>query len=599
MAESVKKDFNTELAKQEQPGWTGKKKDVNNQMAKDEQPGWTPGGPPGLNNAAQVATASVQNAPVQTAAAPAATPVNTAGLVQPNRLAQIAKANPNASPNRAFIDALYLTIRGTPATEEEFAIHSKESVKDAANLVLGAKNSPFSTGNSNAVSAQPATPATPTPTTPAATTQPTKTPEQVNMDNLIASGQPFTEEDAKNFVYSQGLPNWQKYVGGVGGQPNPNYIGMTEWQRLQKSYSLYQLQQTTEKTPYGAIVWKEGVNINDVPREPVSQTVNKEVDLLSSILGTAKKTADVTTKTSAKTNTAAATTGSLLGIDTGEASTDIYQEVFNTPEMNTAKQEVNDQKTKLDKFDQQLDELEGDIRKEVEGEASESYISAKVTIRGEDILKQRRAVQRDYETALGNYNSLKENASTILELRIRDNETRYNRIFSEIQFIAQRQDAAFNKEVAMTELALKVPAGRTITLPNGSVVKGMAEDDNINAVQFTDADRNTYIIGVDKNTGKEVYRRFIGQSPVPASEIDTTPISTKLKETQAQASLDFMDRVNRGEIGTAVDDKGKAFYYDIKAYETALKQEKDNPQWWNPTTWGTQTQKKNYIISYQ
>lgn len=74
-------------------------------------------------------------------------------LKQPNRIAAIAKANPNGSPNRAFIDGLYLALRGTPATDKEFAIHRKESNKDAANLILGAKDSPFSPSSTNYVGA--------------------------------------------------------------------------------------------------------------------------------------------------------------------------------------------------------------------------------------------------------------------------------------------------------------------------------------------------------------------------------------------------------------------------------------------------------------
>ncbi|NCS97403.1 MAG: hypothetical protein GW762_02315, partial [Candidatus Pacebacteria bacterium] len=50
---------------------------------------------------------------------------------------------------------------------------------------------------------------------------------QEGIANLVSSGKPFSETDAKNFAYSIGESNWQKYVGGIGGQTNPLYIGST------------------------------------------------------------------------------------------------------------------------------------------------------------------------------------------------------------------------------------------------------------------------------------------------------------------------------------------------------------------------------------
>ncbi len=422
------------------------------------------------------------------------------------------------------------------------------------------------------------------------------------IQSLLESGRVFNETDAQNYAFSINNDNWQQFVGGIGGERNKAYIGPGEWSRLQKTYTPYQIEQATTRTSFGAIQWREGVVIGDIPREDPGETMNKEVDLISNLIGDAKDSADIYTKDSAKGGDF---NSSLLGIDTGQSSEDIYTELYNTPEMLNAQKEVGEIKSELDEFDQQLEELRNDIRSEVEGEASDSYITAKATIRGQDILKQRRQKQRDYDTALGNYNNLKENASMLLQFRIHDSETRYNRMFAEIQFLAQRQDVGFDKDLAMTNVALRIPEGKSVTLPNGTVVNGLAEDDNLNVVQFTDADRNTYVIGIDKNTGQQVYKQLLGQSPSPAggsAYIDRTPYQTLLGETTAQQSLDWMEnwnqRMEAGEIGTGRTEDGKSFYFDKKAYETAREEELSGDRWWNPKTYGTQVKIEDYFISY-
>lgn len=577
----------------------------------------------------------------------------------------ISKANPDVAANREFINAVYQEAQGRYATDAEVADLQKRgltSVKDVSNVVLGAANSPFYGGaavkpqNMPAQETQPGQAPSPQQATfinnqgkkvvvdvadkarqqslesqgyslmgaddkPVGGTSPEQKPiseqnrftdqgiDQLTgkeagegIQQLVEGGQIFNETDAKNYAFSISDPNWHQYVGATGGQRNPLYIGSTQWKSLQNVYTPYQLEQSTQRTSYGAIMWRDGVNINDIPREPASDTINNEVDLLSGLIGDAKGLADLTLKDSEKTKEG---DYSKLGLPMGESSVDLYNSLYNTPEMMDAQTEVNDLKAELDEFDQQLDELRNDIRKEVEGEASESYITAKTTIRGEDILKQRRQKQREYETSLGNYNALKENAGTLLELTMHDNEMRYNRMFSELQFISQRQDSQFNKDMAMTEVALRIPEGRSITLPNGTEVNGLAENDNLNVVQFTDADRNNYVIGIDKATGQQVYKTFIGQSPSPAGAagyIDRTPWQTLLGETTAKQSLEWMtnwnERVESGEIGTETTEDGKAYYFDKKLYDEKRKEETDADRWWKPTTYGTQVKPEDYFISY-
>ena len=55
----------------------------------------------------------------------------------------IEAANPGVTANSAFIDALYLEKEGRKATQAEKDKFTVMTVKDAANIILGAKLSPF------------------------------------------------------------------------------------------------------------------------------------------------------------------------------------------------------------------------------------------------------------------------------------------------------------------------------------------------------------------------------------------------------------------------------------------------------------------------
>ncbi len=69
----------------------------------------------------------------------------------------IAKANPSSIANRAFIDALYKERYGRYATNAEYEKFKNSTVKDASNIILGQKDSPFVN--------VPSAPTTPTKTT--------------------------------------------------------------------------------------------------------------------------------------------------------------------------------------------------------------------------------------------------------------------------------------------------------------------------------------------------------------------------------------------------------------------------------------------------
>ena len=162
------------------------------------------------------------------------------------------------------------------------------------------------------------------------------------------------------------------------------------------TYTPYQLQQATIRTKDG-IYWKEGVNIGDLPRVDPNQRINDDAKKLADIVSGAKSEADKFTSDAAKSEREANLLSSpeliqdnlmaQLNSQYGGNAEQIYKELFNSPEMKEAQSEVNSLKSKLDEYDQQLEELKDDIRAEVEGEATDSYISALAAVRGDKILR--------------------------------------------------------------------------------------------------------------------------------------------------------------------------------------------------------------------
>ena len=400
---------------------------------------------------------------------------------------------------------------------------------------------------------------------------------QEGIANLVSSGKPFSETDAKNFAYSIGESNWQKYVGGIGGQTNPLYIGSTNWANLQKQYTPYQLQQATIRTKDG-IFWNENINIAEIPRTDPTQQINQDAATIANLVSDAKATADPYTKktdgaTGASSDTLPETPKDtmmeMLNSLYGDTAEDLYNELYNTEEITAAKADVIDYKTKLDEYEDQLEELKDDIRKEVEGEASASYISALATVRGGNILKLQKQAQRGYETALAILTNARTEANALLQVKMNDSNNRYNRMFSMLQLQIQQEGTAFNQQMALLTAAQNMPEGRSITMPDGSVVKGMKENDNLNVVQFTDASKKTYVIGVDKKTGQEVYRTFIGNAP--ASGGSTQTAVQALAEYNATQELSYQKEINElletGAVDISYDEKGNAFYYDKQAMD--------------------------------
>lgn len=410
-------------------------------------------------------------------------------------------------------------------------------------------------------------------------------PDSTGINALLASGRAFNETDAKNYAYSQGEANWQQYVGGSGGQPNPLYIGETNWAILQKTYTPYQLESATTRTKDG-IYWNPDVNIADIPRVDPNVQINNDVKTVANLVADAKSGIDKFSKDDKPEikQTAEENQQTLMDMLVGKYNDDagaeaIYNELFNSPEMKAAQDDVIKFKEKNDEYDDMLEELKNDIRNEVRGEAPESYINALAAIRGEKILKLKRANQRDFDSAVARLNNLKENANNLLQVRTKDSDTRYNRLFQMLQLQIQQEGTQFNQSLALAQMALQMPEGRSMTI-GGYTVTGLRENDNLNVVQFTESNGKTYVIGIDKKTGQQVYKEYIGTAKVGGGTSTTAvQILNEYKATQELERLKWYDeQMNAGNIAIDYDDKGNAFYYDVNAYN----EQNAGAQWWNP-----------------
>lgn len=414
---------------------------------------------------------------------------------------------------------------------------------------------------------------------------------------LLQSGRAFNETDAKNYASFKGDKNWQQYVGGSAGQANPLYIGSTAFSELQKKYTPYQIQQATIRNSSG-IYWNPNVNIAQLPAEDPTKSINKNSNKIADILTDAKSEADVTTRESEKMKSndeesnlpdisaeADKNEENIMNMLQNLYSTsaeDVYKSLFDTPEINDLKTKVNEAKKKVGEYDQQMSELKDDIRKEVEGEAPESYITALATIRGNKILRMKTDAEQELNDYTNQLTDLKSEATNLMNARIADNDNRYNRLFSFLQLQLQQEGQAFDKEVALANIGMNLPEGRSITLGDGTTIKGIKENDNLNVISFTDSNRDTYAIAIDKKTGATVYKTYIGKSPAPAgASVSAVDVLNNYLATQNLQSIqDYNKKLSMpvtesGAIRSAVDRDqnsktfGKTFYYDANAAYSA------------------------------
>ena len=393
-------------------------------------------------------------------------------------------------------------------------------------------------------------------------------PETITEEKVEEAGI-YGIDPSKNFVkYSDSIHVFDKSTG--------RYISADEASKIQNFWENTEFNEGAKPPELIKPIKPEETDLTDNTNEEI----NEFNDFITDIVSEAEDEADKFTIDKDEPTTPSDYISTLEDLADEDTAEEIYTELFSTQEMTDAKSKLADASDELQSYEDQLNELKDDIRNEVEGEASASYISALTAIRGEKIMKLKRLAQREYDSASGELKDLKTQATNIANARMKDSDNRYNRMFSMLQLQLQQEGVKFNQGVAMTNIAMQLPEGRSITMPNGDVVKGMKETDDLNIVQFTDASRNVYIIAVDKKTGEEKYRKLLGRSPAPsgaAPRVDPTPSVTLLKETTAATQLEVMEKVKTGAYAIASDDSG-SFYYDKAKYDTAKKDD----QWWDP-----------------
>jgi len=92
--------------------------------------------------------------------------------------------------------------------------------------------------------------------------------------------------------------------------------------------------------------------------------------------------------------------------------------LLNTDEINTKTQEVNGIEKEIDDLRLEASEIEDNIREELAGNATESYIQALVTKRTKQLIKKENLLLNRYEQASGDLSSLTDSAKQDFQLAV-------------------------------------------------------------------------------------------------------------------------------------------------------------------------------------
>lgn len=347
------------------------------------------------------------------------------------------------------------------------------------------------------------------------------------------------------------------------------YITSTEYSNLKNKYTAYQIEQSTMRDSNGDIYFTK--DINTIPRQPVEKIDESILNDISSAVEGGISEGKKEDETYSKT-----TTENKVNETKYESPSTIYSKFYDTPEMSSAKSDLQVKKDKLTAFDAQIEDLKSDIKKEVKGEASESYISALASVRGEDILKQKRQAQIDYDNSLNTYNSIISKAENGYKLYLEDQNFR----MKEVQAAADAQEAKFGRIMDLADLALKIPQGQSLTI-GGEKLTGLKENDSIKTVDFTDATGNKYVFAYDKNTGKQLYKTYIGKEKT-GTGTGTETMTVDQAKLWLQLSKDKDGVISIESIPSA---KRDAIVKTITANPTAFKDTSEKTFFEKVGTW--------------
>lgn len=202
----------------------------------------------------------------------------------------------------------------------------------------------------------------------------------------------------------------------------------------------------------------------------------------------------------------------------GGTSLETYQSLLESSNITNYQNELAEVQTDLAEIQQIELEVVNDIRAEVSGEASESYIRAKAAARLEDIYPEKLYLQQREQILLGQLEAEQENVANIMEYYQNDKDSAYNQMWDMLNYLNEQSSTTLENEIDVIRLIKDIPEGRYVSI-GGIVYEGMASNDDITVVTKTDTAGNKIMYGIDKTTGEIVYETDLGAQRVSGGRV--------------------------------------------------------------------------------
>jgi len=224
-----------------------------------------------------------------------------------------------------------------------------------------------------------------------------------------------------------------------------------------------------------------------------------------------------------------------------------YQALIDTPRIQGYQDELLGVQTELAEIEAAELAMVNDLRAEVEGEASESYIQALAAKRMQDIYPRKLSLQRQQAALEGALSGEKENAANIMQYYAQDEQRQYDRMWDKVNFLsdqfASEQDmaqAAFDNDISILNAIKTLPDDRSVTIA-GNTYQGIASTEDLKVVQVTRPNGDVVVMGIDSNTGTVKYEENLGPSRVSSGSGGKAPSAASiLKELKAELELDYL-----------------------------------------------------------
>jgi len=187
----------------------------------------------------------------------------------------------------------------------------------------------------------------------------------------------------------------------------------------------------------------------------------------------------------------------------GSGMTQMYMEIMSNPRIQGYQDDLLGIETQLGEIEKIELQMVNDIRKEVEGEASESYIMALAAKRMQDIYPMKLGLQRQQVALQNAISDEKTNAANIMQYYAMDEQNRYNRMWDALNLLKAEEAAigageqqGFENEIKLLNILKDIPTDRSVEI-GGYTYSGMAENSNINDIQKIAPNGHQIIMGID------------------------------------------------------------------------------------------------------